>query len=46
MERYQKILNTPLLQNKLPDHIKQKALEYKAALMDILEGADFIRSIA
>ena len=45
-QRYLSILHTPLLQNKLPDHIREKALEYKPILMETLEEADYIRSIA
>lgn len=32
-ERYLRILNAPSLQNKLPEHIRERALYYKAAML-------------
>ncbi|KAL8720450.1 MAG: hypothetical protein Q9225_002708 [Loekoesia sp. 1 TL-2023] len=35
-ERYLKVLNAPLLKNKLPVHIKERALGYKEAMEKVL----------
>ena len=35
-ERYLAILSTPLLQNKLPEHIRERALLHKPALEKVM----------
>jgi len=44
-ERYLAILNAPLLQNKLPEHIRERALYHKADMLQILGPQDFVLSI-
>lgn len=44
-DRYLAILNTPSLQNKLPDHIRDRALWYKDDLIQGLGRMDYIESI-
>ena len=36
-ERYLAILNHPLLQNKLPEHIRDRALFYRAVMLEEIE---------
>ena len=43
--RYLQILNAPLLQNKLPTHVRDRALELKPYLIDQIGERNFIRSI-
>lgn len=44
-QRYLVALNTPLLQNKLPEHIRERALYYKDALEIHWGDRDFVHSI-
>lgn len=44
-ERYLNILNNPVLQNKLPDHIRKQALDFKPYLLDELGPLEWITSI-
>lgn len=44
-ERYLAILNTPSLQNKLPEHIRDRALYYKDLLIQDLGPKDYVVSI-
>ena len=44
-ERYLNILNTPLLQNKLPEHIRERALYFKPALLEERGALEWISSI-
>lgn len=44
-DRYLTILNAPLLQNKLPEHIRDRALYYKPIMMADLGPQDYILSI-
>lgn len=44
-QRYLATLNTPLLQNKLPEHIRERALYFKDALEIEWGDQDFVRSI-
>lgn len=44
-ERYLAILNTPSLQNKLPEHIRDRALYYKDLLIQDLGPKDYVMSI-
>ena len=44
-ERYLAILNTPSLQNKLPEHIRDRALEYKALMIEKFDPEDWFMSI-
>ena len=44
-ERYSNILNTPLLQNKLPQHIRERALYFKPTLLEERGALEWISSI-
>ena len=44
-ERYLNILNTPLLQNKLPEHIRDRALYFKPTLLEQRGTLEWISSI-
>ena len=44
-ERYLAILNTPSLQNKLPEHIRDRALYYRQSLIDDMGEQAFLLSI-
>ena len=44
-DRYLHILNAPLLQNKLPEHIRERALYYKDIMMAKLGPQDYITNI-
>lgn len=44
-ERYLNILNTPLLQNKLPEHIRDRALYFKPTLLEQRGALEWISSI-
>ena len=44
-ERYLNILNTPLLQNKLPEHIRERALYFKPTLLEERGTLEWISSI-
>ena len=44
-ERYLNILNTPLLQNKLPGHIRDRALYFKPTLLEERGALEWISSI-
>ena len=44
-QRYLATLNTPLLQNKLPEHIRERALYFKDALEIEWGDRDFVHSI-
>ena len=44
-ERYLNILNTPLLQNKLPEHIRDRALYFKPTLLEERGALEWISSI-
>ena len=44
-QRYLATLNTPLLQNKLPEHIRERALYFKDALEVEWGDRDFVNSI-
>ena len=44
-ERYLNILNTPLLQNKLPEHIRERALYFKPTLLEERGVLEWISSI-
>ena len=44
-QRYLATLNTPLLQNKLPEHIRERALYFKDALEVEWGDRDFVKSI-
>ncbi len=44
-ERYLNILNTPLLQNKLPEHIRERALYFKPTLLEERGALEWISSI-
>ena len=44
-ERYLAILNTPSLQNKLPEHIRDRALYYREILIEDMGPKDFLMSI-
>ncbi len=45
MERYSNILNTRLLQNKLPEHIRERALYFKPTLLEERGALEWISSI-
>ena len=45
IERYSSILNTRLLQNKLPEHIRQRALYFKPTLLEERGQLEWISSI-
>ena len=44
-ERYLNILNAPLLQNKLPEHIRERALYFKPTLLEERGALEWISSI-
>ena len=44
-ERYLAILNTPSLQNKLPEHIRDRALFYRELLIEKLGPKESFMSI-
>ena len=44
-ERYLNLLNTPLLQNKLPEHIRERALYFKPTLLEERGALEWISSI-
>ena len=44
-ERYRNILNTRLLQNKLPEHIRERALYCKPTLLEERGALEWISSI-
>lgn len=44
-ERYLAILNTPLLQNKLPEHIRDRAVYYKDSMIHCWGAQDYVQSI-
>lgn len=44
-ERYLNILNAPLLQNKLPEHIRERALYFKPTLLEEKGALEWITSI-
>lgn len=44
-ERYLNILNAPLLQNKLPEHIRERALYFKSTLLEEKGALEWISSI-
>ena len=45
IERYSNILNTRLLQNKLPEHIRERALYFKPTLLEERGPLEWISSI-
>ena len=45
-ERYLNILNEPRLQNKLPEHIRERALYFKPTLLEERGALEWISSIA